>query len=1656
MNQPTVTFEVFKNKINDYLENNNFNSQIQGAKLEKLIRIIIKAHPLGDECVEVDTFQDYIYKMNKKTRQHDSAKDQGIDLIGYDNNDNVIPIQAKNYLKTNQIKREEVDKFFTEITTKSNKYNWNPVTAWLVYNGVLNKKAEERLVEINNLKDTNIKKIAVQELLQKIYYQHKIHDLKEIYIEKWLESVTVEKIKTPKTLRAYQTEALDKAVQYYKDYDRGHMVMACGTGKTLTSLVMIEKITPPNAMILFLVPTLDLMRQSIEVARNDIDFDFNGFAVCSDTSVVKRTAKKNDEIMLSNADLPINRVFSSVEQINDYYHKITPPPKLSQRIIVFSTYQSVDKIVEAQKDGFGVFDLVICDEAHRTVKFIDGKENNKKEQNFVVVHDNEKLRAKKRLYMTATPKIFKGDVKKIKATGEYDDLEFLDMSQEDVFGQQFFTYSFSQGVSENYLADFKVIILTFLADEYNTTYQQLKEKYDKLKYKEKFIELDEFTKLYGVYKTLKSRHIKNAINFCRFAISGKANSRLLTIVWEMLVEHIQQNQEDHDNFQIDFRHVDGTMNSNLRRENIDALDKKEQGCVVLSNARCLTEGVDVPSLDAVIFMQQRKSEIDIVQATGRVMRKTKEKHAGLVIVPVVASIIDNQKQEVEFDFEKTAFKKVGDILGALRSPNVKPELKQTVENHQLGDSWNNHLIEVTTEINEKKILAILKTRQQNLLEDKKPLDTETIHSMNDYEAEKVAKQLKIELTMENIQNLKNQIMDKVKSAVVKRVGTRSYWAVWSAEKLPGIVKNVKNFLKYSYEANEKIWEQFIKQVQSYLNPAITKQDAINWAADSFITQPLFAILFPHSLKHNPVVRIFSKLEDDLNLREKLSSEEVKLQNFYDNIRKEVATIETQQAKQNLLKMIYEKYLTAVYKEEAKNNGVVYTPIEVVDFMLKGVNYLLQTEFNNSSFNTENVKILEPFAGTGSFISRLLSEDLNLIAKDNLEYKYKNDIYANEIMLLPYYIASINVSETFNNRQNNNSYLPYDNIIWTDTFELLDKNTNQAELKIAEDQNHKKIAKLKNEPINVIISNPPYSVSAKNKNIHKTITEIIAEKLTPKTKSKSKGVLQDSIIKALLFSIQKVKMSQENGVIAFILNNSFLVNNATDSLRNYLQNVFSKFYIIDLKGNARKTIQNKTLFSDEGESIFEEKMVGSCVLLGIIKKQSYQLNSKNNAYYISCKKITERKKKLKWIAENSLETFKLEKVIKSLSLDKNNDWFQKSAIWNNNMVPLNSKIKNINKNIILKITSNGIMLYNQNLFNNFSMNQLMQNVKKEIKQYKVALDKHLQSQINKYPVHLKNKLKSHKQPEEFQKNYINVILNDPFCKKYCYYDIFFPARLCKFKEIFPQKTNYFNTVINFHITPFAVKTIVNCHFLESLQKPNNFPRFQYNLQDQNISLFNESRESCVSNDARQIFFWEELQNNPEQDDIIFAYIYGFLHYDSYLKKYYNNFLKGEIPRVYKPQHYADFIKISNIGQQLLDLHTNYENQPMYEDIIFLKGNWELDKTKYYIQKMKFAKNANNKIDKRTIIFNQYITITNIPLKIYDWTLSDVSAIEHVMKGYVLDQKNKQNPNDFCAEINNPRYILELLLRVIYISLKTLELKKALPAYETMEWDDLQEN
>ena len=249
MEQAKITLIEFKNIFNDYLENNNFNSQTQGAKLEKLIYVLIKAHSLGQELHDIDTFQSFVSKRNFKNLTNQSTKDEGIDLIGYSQRDEIIPIQAKNYLNNNKISRNQISDFHSAIIANKNSYKLKIKSAWIVYKGVFSKEAEDYLEKINFFKGEDgfeIKKIAVNDLLDKIFYFYHLDKFKQIVFEKWLEEIIPQDYKSIKLLRPYQNEAVQKAQDYYHDHNRGHMVMACGTGKTLTSLAIAEKITPKN------------------------------------------------------------------------------------------------------------------------------------------------------------------------------------------------------------------------------------------------------------------------------------------------------------------------------------------------------------------------------------------------------------------------------------------------------------------------------------------------------------------------------------------------------------------------------------------------------------------------------------------------------------------------------------------------------------------------------------------------------------------------------------------------------------------------------------------------------------------------------------------------------------------------------------------------------------------------------------------------------------------------------------------------------------------------------------------------------------------------------------------------------------------------------------------------------------------------------------------------------------------------------------------------------------------------------------------------------------------------------------------------------------------------------------------------------------------
>ncbi len=1634
----------------DFVGEKGKRSEELGKRLERLCLHIMQYHPLGREAKEVLMWEDFVDKYQLPI----TREDWGSDLAAILNTKDYINIQCKNYPGINKIDKEKIDGFI-------NDWNRNEFISqgWLVYNGELTSKALEVIDKENQIrKRKQIKLIHVDEILDEVI--EKLQEVNNIEkIEDFWNIIQKDKklLRTKKQAYDYQIEAVQEAKKHFidKHKSRGTLIMACGSGKTFTAFSIMKEITKPKELILFLVPSLDLMRQSIMFARLDADFDFNGFAVCSAKDAVRRN--KNDNPFVSDAEMPIGRVITTPEEIKNEYHKLKTLDD-SKRIIIFGTYQSLDKVMKAQKsevlkNNLPSFNLIICDEAHKTAKI----KNN--ESKFSSIHDNEKISAEKRMYMTATPKIFTETAKE--KSKEYD-VELLSMDDVDTFGIQFFKFTFTDGVNKERLSDFRVCVPALWGGQYSEEYQKLKGTQN--------ITLSDYTRLMGVAKILLKKNIHSAISFCRYAIAKKSESSL------SLTNFFQDYLKKHEDLKdkIKMIHIDGTMSTATRKVKINQLKNySSEQCVILSNAKCLTEGVDVPALDAVIFMHPRDSEIDIVQATGRVMRKSKHKAYGRVILPIVGFLSEKQKTdevEVVLDADEKEYKKIRTILNHLRSPAVKKSLTKNINNVlELGDDWDEKEIEVIVEIDEKKLEKAIANRKKLSNRYKKP-NQKTKGQKNNQRAH-----YGDDIKKEIIRTMKVAYEENIKSGVLKRIGTRSYWNIWMSSYLKGHADRTKTYISnlLAKVENQNSLKKFMDNLKTYLDPDLKPVDVINLLRDSFVTEPIFNTLFPNSLINNPVAKTINNFMKDLELDKAMNEERKNLKSFYEEIEIEVKTIKKESAKQELLRKIYEKYIQVIYPSKAEELGIVYTPIEVIDFILNSVNYLLKKEFKKVSFNSKEVKVLDPFTGVGTFITRLLSKDLNLVDDKHLFVKYNNDIWANEILLLPYYIASTNIQYVFNQRFkieqnhqkdiNTNSYYPFPGIIWNDTFLLHEKQI------FINDDNNVRVNKLKQESINVIVGNPPYSVKAipdKYKFLKSKIS-----KLASKSKAKRTNGVYNSYIMSFIYSIDKIKSSNKNGIIAFITNNGYLYNDSCDSFREYLVNKFYKIFIINLKGRGTNSIRSNES-QKEGESIFKGKMVGACLFIGILKVKN---NLKNKGiFYVDVFNNLKKEKnlscesKLQWLKnKGSISKLITNKELIKIKLE-NGNLFNKKLLWPGNYL-------NIDKNIF-NLKSTGIKFHRTRLATNFSKGNLSINMKREID----ACNKYIANNSLKPEFYFAKDLQTRinswaktKKILSFNKKFLKYIHVRPFVKKWCYYDEDLIANHYDMKNIYPINQEAENILINFSVNPLAIKTLTSSGFVDI---GFNYPRLfilnnkikecydENNGNQAKIDLDIAKITSNINVLASKYFTYrkkikfhkkEKISLEKVNEDLIFNYIYGFLHYKEYLKKFKNNFIGKDSPYICKPKYYNDFIKISKIGKSLLKLHLNYEDVPYKGQGIpyvaqFAKGGWELpDIKKYKVKNMKWR----DKKDKRVIIYNDFITLNNIPLRAYDYKVGFKSAIKHVMDGYKAEEKKNSDPNNFAMEtMHDAKYILKLLIRIINLSLMSLDLIEQLPNFNTTAWDN----
>ena len=991
----------FRDIIEEY-RTKAFSERDKGNRFEKLMQGFMKTYPVyRGQFTEVWLWNEFPF------RKDFGGKDIGIDLVAKTKDGDYWAIQCKCYKEDAVINKPAVDTF---LSTSSRTFIDELGRTcsfiqrlWISTTNKWNKEAEN---SIRNQKPP-VAKISLSDLENAEVDWEKLND--GIFGEQ-----AIRKERAP---RDHQRKAMSAAHEYFADHERGKMVMACGTGKTFTSLKVAEQETDGQGLVLFLVPSIALLGQTLNEWCTFAKDPINAICVCSDAGASQGRQGDNDELKTVDLALPATTDVDKIKsRIREARYSASGNNEAGMTVI-FSTYQSIDVVCKAQKMLLAtsspeekekyIFDLIICDEAHRTTGV---EEPGKSESPFLMVHKNENIQARHRLYMTATPRLYTADSKKKAADGN---VVICSMDDESIYGEEFFRIGFGEAVEKDLLADYKVLVLTIGDDQIPASLQSV------IANPNEQIQTDDASKLIGCINALSKRMVGDedylrevdpqpmhtALAFCSRISDSKHISNVLNsytdVYYNSLSDEVREQMVN-----VSSRHVDGGMGAAQRDESLSWLkDTPRDGmdCRVITNVRCLSEGVDVPALDAVLFLSARKSQVDVVQSVGRVMRvaHASGKKYGYIIIPVIVPI--NKTPEEALDDDKN-FDVVWSVLNALRAHD---------------DRFNAEVNKI--ELNKSKSKRII-----------------VGHVDHEYNPEegggsrgKVAESeapYQMTLYFEELQGA-------IYARMVKRVGSRRYWEQW-AKDIADIAarhkERIQNLIATD-EKHQKAFQKFMKGLHTHLNPYIKDEDAIEMLAQHIITKPVFEALFENYsfVEKNSVSRAMQKmlilLDDD-----GLDKDQAQMEKFYQSVRERCEGVDNAEGKQKIIVELYDKFFKNALPKTVGKLGIVYTPVEVVDFIIHSVSDVLKKEFGRN-ISDENIHVLDPFTGTGTFITRLLQS--GLIKEKDLIRKYTKELHANEIVLLAYYIASINIENAFHDLMQSDDYTGFDGICLTDTFQL---------------------------------------------------------------------------------------------------------------------------------------------------------------------------------------------------------------------------------------------------------------------------------------------------------------------------------------------------------------------------------------------------------------------------------------------------------------------------------------------------------------------------------------------------------------------------------------------------------------------------------------------
>ena len=1565
-------------KLVEQINNNADNQRDRGTYFEHLTKSYLKNEP---------TYQNEfknVWLINEVPEKYGIPKyDIGVDLVAEKVTGGLVAVQAKFY--KNEIRKKDIDSFLGElgkdyydsgiIVSSTDKWGKNAENA-------LDSRSDVVRIGLSDLKNSRIE-----------WAKYSFDKPEEVVI------------KAKKKTRSYQEQAIQKAVTHFEKYNRGQLIMAPGTGKTFTSLKLTERMAEiankEQYVVLYLVPSIQLLTQTLRAWNNDTYMSISSMAVTSDRNASRGKVKDDESnIKFKASDIGFPAT-TSVDQVVKNYNDLVGQPK-KDLLVVFSTYQSIEVLGAAQKKGFPEFDIIIADEAHRTT---GAKSLNEEASVFTKVHSDDNVKGKKRLYQTATPKLYGPEAKK---KAETNSIVISSMDDESLYGKEFFRLGFGDAIVNGILTDYKLMVLAIDGSVVQKDMQK------SLSDPENGLNIDDVGRIIGVWNGMIKREgftnkvsgepMKRAIAFSRTI----KDSKRLSEQFENVVNDYLDNE---NGYYVDVRHVDGNMNALEKNEALDWLasdDIPEDSARILSNVRFLTEGVDVPNLDAIVFLSPRKSQVDIVQAVGRIIRKFEGKEYGYIILPIVVpsgvepeSILDNNK----------SYDVVWQVLNALRS--VDERFEATINKLELNKK-------------KPKNIQVIGVGSAPDTTDEKNNSDKKIDNDN-HKGGYIKPQLELEW---------EAVEGAIYGKIVQKLGDRRYLEDWSkdvAEIARRHIQGINIVLENNKESN-KAFNKFVKSLQHNINESINKNQAIEMLSQHLITLPIFDTLFGEYsfVKNNPVSSAMEKIVDELS-QYGFEKEQRELQAFYESVRLRAEGLDNAQAKQKMIITLYDKFFSTGFKDTTERLGIVFTPVEVVDFIVKSVDVVLRKHFNKT-LASENVHILDPFTGTGTFITRTLYYLKQLMDNGEITYedivrKYTKELHANEIVLLSYYIAAINIEAVFDEINGDDPYVPFEGIVLTDTFESTEHQETLDDAFFG--TNDKRLKRQQEKPITAIIGNPPYSIGQSsqndnNQNIsYPRLDKRLADTYVSKSNAGLTRGLYDSYVKAFRWASDRLK---NHGMIGFVTNGNYINTNSADGLRAGLYEEFNHLYIFNLRGDQRTLGEQSRR---EGGKIFGSGSRTPVAISILVKdgSDSHELHYHDIGDYLS------QKEKLAIISGFAdISRLDWQEIIP----DENNDW-------------LNQRDPNYQKYDILAgedssifmNNSMGILTSRDAWVYGFSKNNVIRKTKKLIDNYNRELDrlKNIQSDARKdslnrsdnyvnWSFRLEERIKQGREIEFYNQRVI-LTMYRPFTKKWLYYEDSVIERTRLYYKKFGSNNIVILTTgrgVGRNFSALVSKLIPNQHTMDTGQGFMRYDNEEYN------SLLEFSKDNMNQSFADKLGL---------SFDDTFSYVYGLLNSREYQEKYAND-LKKDLARIPIVKNIEKYVEI---GKELMDIHLNYEEVPLYEDVdVNISKN-----PSYKVTKMKFAKkrdeNGKSVNDLSTILFNNDITISSIPEKAYEYVVNGRSAIEWIIDQYQIKTDSKSgitdDPNDYSED---EKYIFNLLLRIINVSVQTVDLINNLPKFE----------